>query len=144
MEINSANLSANSNAGDWNASNAKSAAAPVADNSKVVAAPEDKVSISPEAINAQKQEQAADAGAAKAAAPAAAAPKSADQAAPPKAAGAAGADAKEKQPAAKSFVYGALGLERPEKTEDKPTDGYTMGRWIAAGITAGAIISILV
>jgi hypothetical protein len=43
----------------------------------------------------------------------------------------------------KSFVYGALGLERPEHS-GKPPDGYDFGRWVAAGVTIGTIISILV
>lgn len=46
---------------------------------------------------------------------------------------------------AKGFVYGALGLERPEKeAANIPPDGYTAGRWLAAAITVGAIVSIIV
>lgn len=45
---------------------------------------------------------------------------------------------------AKSFAYGALGLERPEEAKARETDGYDFGRWLAAGITVGSIISILV
>jgi len=54
------------------------------------------------------------------------------------------ADGKKDISSSKSFLYGALGLERPEKTEDKPADGYQMGRWLAAGVTIGTIISVLV
>jgi hypothetical protein len=41
-------------------------------------------------------------------------------------------------------MYGALGLQRPEATADKPTDGYDVGRWLAAGVEVGMIISVLV
>jgi len=140
MEISGTNLSTNSSINDGNAVNGKSTVAPVAQNAKDVAVPQDKVSISPEALNAQKQEQAHAAEPPKAATPAPATPPAAAKAAT----GAATPEAKEKPPAAQSFVYGALGLERPEKTEEKSTDGYTVGRWLAAGVTAGAIISILV
>ena len=44
----------------------------------------------------------------------------------------------------KAFVYGALGLERPEETQGKKSDGYDFGRWLSAGVTIGTIISILV
>jgi hypothetical protein len=44
----------------------------------------------------------------------------------------------------KSFVYGALGLERPEQTQNKSTDGYDFGRWVSAGVTIGTIISVLI
>ena len=45
---------------------------------------------------------------------------------------------------AKKLAYGALGLERPtNSTEESPPDGYTYGRWIAAAVTAAAIISIV-
>jgi len=43
----------------------------------------------------------------------------------------------------KSLVYGALGLERPDKPDD-PNRGYALGRWIAAGITLGGVISLFV
>lgn len=49
-----------------------------------------------------------------------------------------------KPSAPKSFVYGALGLERPEQTQDRATDGYDWGRWLAAGVTIGSIISVLI
>lgn len=43
----------------------------------------------------------------------------------------------------KSLVYGALGLERPDVPAD-PNHTYTLGRWIAAGITLGGIISLFI
>ncbi|HKR42665.1 MAG TPA: hypothetical protein VJU59_23820 [Paraburkholderia sp.] len=43
----------------------------------------------------------------------------------------------------KSLVYGALGLERPDAPAD-PNHTYTLGRWIAAGITLGGIISLFI
>ncbi|WP_233888884.1 hypothetical protein [Paraburkholderia flagellata] len=43
----------------------------------------------------------------------------------------------------KSLVYGALGLERPDAPAD-PNHTYTIGRWIAAGITLGGIISLFI
>ncbi|MCP3726420.1 hypothetical protein M3I53_25380 [Paraburkholderia sp. CNPSo 3272] len=43
----------------------------------------------------------------------------------------------------KSLVYGALGLERPDAPAD-PNHTYTFGRWIAAGITLGGIISLFI
>ena len=55
-----------------------------------------------------------------------------------------GAESSKEPSTPKSFVYGALGLERPEKTEGKSSDGYDFGRWMAAGVTIGTIISVLV
>lgn len=48
--------------------------------------------------------------------------------------------------ALKAFSYGALGLERPDVTppHHTGTDFYTVGKWVAAGITIGGIISIFV
>ena len=46
-------------------------------------------------------------------------------------------------PPVKSLVYGALGLERPDAPAD-PNHTYTIGRWIAAGITLGGIISLFI
>lgn len=43
----------------------------------------------------------------------------------------------------RSLVYGALGLERPDGPTD-PNHAYTMGRWLAAGLTVGGIISLFV
>jgi len=43
----------------------------------------------------------------------------------------------------KSLVYGALGLERPDQPDD-PNRAYTLGHWIAAGITLGGIISLFI
>ncbi|CAB3790784.1 hypothetical protein [Paraburkholderia caffeinilytica] len=46
--------------------------------------------------------------------------------------------------AAKSFAYGTLGLERPDEPHEAHNAFYTAGRWLAAGITIGGIISLLV
>lgn len=44
----------------------------------------------------------------------------------------------------KSFAYGSLGLERPDQTQQETNSFYTAGRWMAAGITIGGLISLLV
>ncbi len=44
----------------------------------------------------------------------------------------------------KSFTYGTLGLERPDQAQDNRNPFYTAGRWLAAGLTIGGIISLLV
>lgn len=44
----------------------------------------------------------------------------------------------------KSFAYGSLGLERPDQTQQETNSFYTAGRWLAAGITIGGLISLLV
>ena len=41
-----------------------------------------------------------------------------------------------------SFTYGVLGLERPGEAKD-PNELYTAGRWLAAGLTIGGLISLL-
>jgi hypothetical protein len=43
----------------------------------------------------------------------------------------------------KSLVYGSLGLERPDQPTD-PNQAYSLGRWIAAGITLGGIVSLFI
>lgn len=45
--------------------------------------------------------------------------------------------------AAKSFAYGTLGLERPDQPQETHNAFYTAGRWLAAGLTIGGIISLL-
>ncbi|MFM0556007.1 hypothetical protein P0D69_34310 [Paraburkholderia sediminicola] len=45
--------------------------------------------------------------------------------------------------AVKSFAYGTLGLERPDQPQEAHNAFYTAGRWLAAGITIGGIISLL-
>jgi hypothetical protein len=42
-----------------------------------------------------------------------------------------------------SFAYGTLGLERPDQTQQETNTFYTAGRWLAAGITIGGLISLL-
>jgi hypothetical protein len=46
--------------------------------------------------------------------------------------------------AVKSLAYGTLGLERPDQPQQNHNEFYTAGRWIAAGLTVGGIISLLV
>ena len=46
--------------------------------------------------------------------------------------------------AVKSLAYGTLGLERPDQPQQDRNEFYTAGRWIAAGLTIGGIISLLV
>lgn len=44
----------------------------------------------------------------------------------------------------KSFAYGALGLERPDEPKKDENSGYTAGKWLAAGMTIGGIIALLI
>ena len=44
----------------------------------------------------------------------------------------------------KSLTYGTLGLERPDQSKENTNPFYTAGRWIAAGLTIGGLISLLV
>ena len=46
--------------------------------------------------------------------------------------------------AVKLLAYGTLGLERPDQPQENRNEFYTAGRWIAAGLTIGGIISLLV
>jgi hypothetical protein len=46
--------------------------------------------------------------------------------------------------AVKSLAYGTLGLERPDQPQQNGNEFYTAGRWIAAGIMVGGIISLMV
>ena len=46
--------------------------------------------------------------------------------------------------AVKVLAYGTLGLERPDQPQENRNEFYTAGRWIAAGLTIGGIISLLV
>jgi hypothetical protein len=43
----------------------------------------------------------------------------------------------------KSLAYGTLGLERPDQPQEDRDPFYTAGRWLAAGLTIGGIISLL-
>ncbi|CAE6760903.1 hypothetical protein R75465_03149 [Paraburkholderia aspalathi] len=45
--------------------------------------------------------------------------------------------------AVKAFAYGTLGLERPDQPHEERNAFYTAGRWLAAGLTIGGIISLL-
>ncbi|WP_321798183.1 hypothetical protein [Caballeronia sp. J97] len=44
----------------------------------------------------------------------------------------------------KSFAYGALGLERPEVQATDTNGFYTAGKWVAAAVTIGGIVSLFV
>jgi hypothetical protein len=44
----------------------------------------------------------------------------------------------------KAFAYGALGLERPDQPQDERNSFYSAGKWLAAGLTIGGLISLLV
>ncbi|MDN7180482.1 hypothetical protein M0D69_21260 [Caballeronia sp. SEWSISQ10-4 2] len=44
----------------------------------------------------------------------------------------------------KSLTYGVLGLERPDLPQENHNEFYTAGRWLAAGLAIGGLISILV
>jgi hypothetical protein len=46
--------------------------------------------------------------------------------------------------AVKSFAYGALGLERPDESQATRNEFYTAGKWLAAGLTIGGLISLFV
>ncbi len=43
----------------------------------------------------------------------------------------------------KMFVYGVLGLERPDKKDSTPEDDYTYGRYLAAAVTVGSMAALL-
>jgi hypothetical protein len=43
----------------------------------------------------------------------------------------------------KSFAYGTLGLERPDKPKDDSNKAYTAGRWLAAGATLWGLLALI-
>ncbi|WP_052382223.1 hypothetical protein [Paraburkholderia kururiensis] len=43
----------------------------------------------------------------------------------------------------KSFTYGTLGLESPEQQSEQKDSYYSAGRWLAAAVTVGGIISLI-
>ena len=137
MQISGTTFIPNAGPADWNttASDRKTAGQAAAQPQ----AQQDKVTISDAARQAQLQEQ--EAAQATAASQAAAQPAAADQ----ELAADEGANPTDASGAAKGFLYGALGLERPEKeAENIPPDGYTAGRWLSAALSAGTILSIVV
>lgn len=126
MEINSTNLPTDRQFAERSNGSSKTTAAVPVSTAQATVPTEvntDTVKLSAAALNASKQDQATTI-----------------------ASGTNTHDAKKEEPSAvKSFTYGALGLERPEKEPaSKPPDGYSMGRWLAAGITVGTIISVLI
>lgn len=44
----------------------------------------------------------------------------------------------------KSFTYGTLGLESPEQQSEQKDSYYSAGRWLAAAVTIGGIVSLLI
>lgn len=46
--------------------------------------------------------------------------------------------------AVKSFTYGSLGLERPDQPESDGNPFYTAGRWLAAAVTVGGLVSLFI
>lgn len=45
---------------------------------------------------------------------------------------------------AKSFAYGALGMDHPDKVEEKEDDSYTAGQYLKAAATIGSMIALFV
>ncbi|MBB3214694.1 hypothetical protein FHW67_004016 [Herbaspirillum sp. Sphag1AN] len=147
MEISGTTVSPGAGSTDLNTagSDSKVVAKPVADDSAKPQVQQDKVTISDAARNAQAHDEQ------KPQSPAAAS-KTASSQKPASTKDGYSKDGnvkdtgpKDTSANAKGFVYGALGLERPEKeAENIPPDGYTVGRWMAAAVTVGAIVSIIV
>jgi hypothetical protein len=54
-----------------------------------------------------------------------------------------GTDSEANAEPVRSLVDGVLGLERPDLPAD-PNEAYSAGRWLAAGLTIGGIISLFV
>jgi hypothetical protein len=143
MQISGTTVSPSAGPTDRNTtdSDRKAASKAAADVSAQPKAQQDKVTISDAARNAQLQDQK------NAQAPATTSKAAAGQTA---AGQKATADKNVNQDdtsttETKGFVYGALGLERPEQeAANVPPDGYTAGRWLAAALTVGALVSILV
>lgn len=136
----SPSASAGSTDGNTTDSDRKAARKAAADVSAQPKAQQDKVTISDAARNAQLQDQK-NAKAPAAASKAAAGPTAAGQ----KATADKDDNTADTTTEAKGFVYGALGLERPEEeAANVPPDGYTVGRWLTAAVTVGALVSILV
>jgi len=136
MRISGTTSLPNAGSADWNTttSDRKTAGQAAAQQQ----AQQDKVTISDAARHAQLQEQ--EAAQAPAASKAAAGPAVADQ----EVAADEDTNPTDTSSGAKGFLYGALGLERPEKeAENIPPDGYTAGRWLSAALTVGTIVSIL-
>jgi len=142
MEISGTTVSPGPGSTDLNTagSDSKVVAKPVADDSAKPQVPQDKVTISDAARNAQAHDEQ------KPQSPAAASQKPAStKDGYSKDGNVKDTGPKDTSANAKGFVYGALGLERPEKeAENIPPDGYTVGRWLAAAVTVGAIVSIIV
>ncbi|ABV38435.1 hypothetical protein Ssed_3831 [Shewanella sediminis HAW-EB3] len=44
----------------------------------------------------------------------------------------------------KSFAYGALGMDHPDKVEEKEDDSYTAGQYLKAAATIGSVIALFV
>jgi len=44
----------------------------------------------------------------------------------------------------KSFAYGALGMEHPDKVQEKEDDSYSAGQYLKAAATIGSVIALFV
>lgn len=44
----------------------------------------------------------------------------------------------------KSFAYGALGMDHPDKVQEKEDDSYTAGQYLKAAATIGSVIALFV
>jgi hypothetical protein len=44
----------------------------------------------------------------------------------------------------KSFAYGSLGLERPDKPQENTNKAYSAGRWLAACATVWGILALII
>ncbi len=44
----------------------------------------------------------------------------------------------------KSFAYGALGMDHPDKVEQKQDDSYTAGQYLKAAATLGSVIALFI
>ncbi|OOF19630.1 hypothetical protein BZG79_02015 [Salinivibrio sp. MA427] len=50
----------------------------------------------------------------------------------------------EETSAVKSFTYGALGMEHPEKVQESDDSSYTAGKFVSALGTIGTILAVIV
>lgn len=44
----------------------------------------------------------------------------------------------------KSFAYGALGMDHPDKVDTKEDDSYTAGQFLKAAATVGSVIALFI
>ncbi|MGJ7094828.1 hypothetical protein [Vibrio hannami] len=53
-------------------------------------------------------------------------------------------EAKSEESSVKSFTYGALGMEHPDKIEEKDDSSYTAGSYLKGAATIGALLLAIV